>query len=40
MPAPSRVEKVARQIATEGGRDTLSRLVKLHFRTTAKVLDR
>jgi len=38
--ASPRVEEVARQIATEGGRDALSRLVKLHFRTTAKVLDR
>lgn len=37
--ASPRVEEVARQIATKGGRDALSRLVKLHFRTPAKVLD-
>jgi ribonuclease HIII len=37
--ASPRVEEVARQITTEGGRDALSRVVKLHFRTTAKILD-
>jgi ribonuclease HIII len=35
--ASPRVEEVARQIAIKGGRDALSRLVKLHFSTTAKV---
>jgi ribonuclease HIII len=37
--ASPQVQEVARQIARAGGRDALSRVAKLHFRMTAKVLD-
>jgi ribonuclease HIII len=37
--ASPQVQEVARQIAKAGGRDALSRVAKLHFRTTPKVLD-